>query len=685
MTAEEILRRIAEERLKARAPEILQPRREEDVQKLVHELEVHQIELEIQNEELRQARDELETLLEKYTDIYDFAPVGYFILDSDGAISSANLAGASLLGIERSRLIGRNFKLFVLDENRADFADFLDKVFTSRNEEACETTLLRWGITQLTVQIEAHADNTGQQCRIAVIDITERRQAEDALTESKERMYKLAELAIDAFVMLDDTGAVTFCNAAAERMFGFQSDTLIGRNIHRIIIPERFRDAAMRGFAHFREHGTGPVINTTTEIEALRKDGTEFPVEVSISAVKLKGKWHAIGIMRDISERKNLEYQLLQSQKMETVGLLSGGIAHDFNNILNVIIGYVFILENSIPESDPLQDNVKQISAAADRAANLTKSLLNFSRKNLINSEPTDINEIIRNVDKFLSMVIGEDIRLETACGDQILTVTADIGQIEQVLINLAANARHAMPQGGTLTVTSESFVMNPKFVKSRGFGKPGQYALITVTDTGTGMDSKTLERIFEPFFTTKTLGKGTGLGLSIVYSLVKQHEGYIYAASKPGKGTTFRIYLPLSHTRNTSKEQIPASSPNRGTETILLAEDDDALRTLTKKILLDYGYRVISVANGKEAVRAYSTNKNSIQLLLFDLIMPQKNGKEAYDKIKALCPEVKILFMSGYTADIIEAKTFLKEPEILVKPFTSIELASRVRATLDK
>ncbi|MDD2338056.1 MAG: PAS domain S-box protein, partial [Geobacteraceae bacterium] len=422
------MRRIAKQRLYARAPEMQQLRSAEEIQKLVHELEVHQIELEIQNEELCQARDELETLLGKYTDIYDFAPVGYFILDRDSAIRSANLTGASLLGIDRPQLIGRSFKLFVLDENRAIFSAFLEKVFTSNADVACETTLTRGGVTQLTVQIEALADSTGQQCRIAVIDITERRQAEAALNESKERMYKLAELAINAIVMLDENGAITFCNAAAERMFDFQSSELIGRNIHRLLIPERFSDAAIRGFANFREHGTGPVIDTTTEIAAIRKDGTEFPVEISISAVKLKGKWHSIGIMRDITERKNLENQLLQAQKMETVGLLSGGIAHDFNNILNVIIGYVFILENNIPESDPLLDNVKQISAAADRAANITKSLLNFSRKNLIHSQPTDINEIIRNVDKFLTMVIGEDIRLETACGEQALMVTADIG-----------------------------------------------------------------------------------------------------------------------------------------------------------------------------------------------------------------------------------------------------------------
>ena len=679
------LRRLAEERMREKGSEPVQPLTVDDAQRLLHELEVHQIELEMQNAELLQARDQVETLLGKYTDLYDFAPAGYFTLDREGNIRSVNLTGASLLGIERSRLIGRPFGLFIAQEKRTGFADFLGKAFSSESRDACEVSLLKEGGHQLFVLIEALAASSGQECRIAVIDITARKQADDALLESKERMFKLAEMAVDSIVMLDDSGAVVFCNSAMERMFGYPSGDIIGKDFHRHFLPENVRDASVQGFARFREQGSGPGIGTTTEVTALRKDGTEFPVELSISAVKLKGNWNAIGIMRDITERKSLENQLLQAQKMETVGLLAGGIAHDFNNILNVIVGYEFLLENTMQDDDPMLCNLKQILAAANRGANLTKSLLDFSRKHLINPQPTEINGIIRNVDKFLKMVIGEDVRLKTAFGEEKLTVNADSGQIEQVLINLATNARHAMPDGGALSITSEPLTIKSEFIKERGFGEPGEYALISVTDTGTGMDRETIGRIFEPFYTTKTLGKGTGLGLSIAYSLVKQHNGYIDVSSEPNKGTTFRIYLPLTHDEQASEELAPMPPPRRGTETILLAEDDEAVRHLTELVLTEFGYRVIPAVDGEEAVKKYLAHKEAVHLLLFDLIMPNRNGKEAYDEIRKVCPEVRVIFMSGYTANILEAKALKDGTEIIAKPFSSLDLARKVRMVLDK
>lgn len=679
------LRREAEKRLRVQTAELDPTRGGEETQSLVHELQVHQIELEMQNEELCKAREELETSLETYADLYDFAPVGYVTLDRDGVVRAVNLTGAGLLDIERSGLIGRLFRFFVAEEHRADFSAFLGRVFAGEAEEACEVSLLKEGINRVFVQMEARAYAGGQECRIALIDITGRRQAEDALRESRERMYKLAEMAVDAIVMLDDSGTVTFCNSATERAFGFPSDEIIGKDFHRYFIPERLRDISARGFSVFREHGAGPIIGTTTEVTGLRKDGTEFPVELSVSAVKLKEKWHAIGIMRDISDRKSLESQLLQAQKMETVGLLAGGIAHDFNNILNVIVGYGYLSESKMNENDPLLCNLKQILAAADRGANLTKSLLNFSRKHLINPQTTDVSRIIRNVDKFLTMVIGEDVRLKTDCAEKDLMVTADSGQIENVLINLATNARHAMPHGGTLSITSEAFTINPEFIKEHGFGEPGEYALISVTDTGTGMDQETVRRIFEPFFTTKTMGKGTGLGLSIVYSLVNQHNGYIDVASELGKGTTFRIYLPLTHDEQAPQEQTPLPTPRRGVETILLAEDDEAVRFLTEQILTGFGYRVISAVDGEDAVRKYLDHKDDIGMLLFDLIMPNRNGKEAYDEIVKIRPGVRILFMSGYTADIIDAKDLEVGAEFIAKPFSSNDLARKVRKILDE
>jgi len=678
------LRRQAEQRLRAQMEEMYPTQAEHETQRLLHELEVHQIELEMQNDELRLARQELETSLEKYTDLYDFAPVGYVTLDHAGIIRAANLGGANLLGLERSRLIGRRFDLFAAEEDRAAFSGFLSKVFTGEAEQSCEVLLPKEGNHITFVQIEGQADASGQECRIVLIDITTRRLAEDALHESQERMYKLAEMAVDAIIMLDENGAVTYCNTATEKIFGSPATEIIARNFHRQFIPEQLRDESAQGFTGFREHGKGPLIGVTTEVMALRKDGTEFPAELSVSTVNLKGKWHAIGIMRDITERKNLENQLLQAQKMETVGLLAGGIAHDINNILNVVVGYGSLTEMNMQENDPLRDHLRQILAAADRGANLTRSLLNFSRKNLISPRPTDVNDIIRNIDKFLTMLIGEDVRLETACEEKILLVSADSGQLEQVLTNLATNARHAMPNGGTLSITSEAFVIDPEFIKAHGFGEPGDYALISVTDTGLGMDKETAGRIFEPFFTTRTLGKGTGLGLSIAYSLIRQHNGFIDVASEPEKGTIFRIYLPLTHEEQTPEEQAVVSPPRKGTETILLAEDDEAVRSLTEQVLTGLGYRVIPAVDGKDAVRKYHAHKDSIQMLLFDLIMPNRNGKEAYDEIRKVSPGMPILFMSGYTADIIEAKALDDGTEIISKPYSPTDLASKVRTILD-
>lgn len=304
------LRHHAEERLQAKAEALQPPLTEEALQRLVHELEVHQVELEMQNEELSRARSEVEAALEKYTDLYDFAPVGYATLDHNGAIRGANLTCATLLAVERSRLISRRFGQFLAEEDRPVFRDFLATVFARGAKNVCEVTLLGTGDLRPIVQIEAMATGSGQECRLALIDITGRRRAEEALRESEARMYKLAEMALDAIIMLDDRGTVTFCNAAAERLFGCAAAEITGREFHRHFLPERLLGAEKLGFERFREQGTGPLIGRTTEMPALRKDGTEFFLELSISALKLQGRWHAIGIMRDISERKELESTL---------------------------------------------------------------------------------------------------------------------------------------------------------------------------------------------------------------------------------------------------------------------------------------------------------------------------------------------------------------------------------------
>ncbi len=370
---------------------------------------------------------------------------------------------------------------------------------------------------------------------------------------------------------------------------------------------------------------------------------------------------------------------------MECLGSLAGGIAHDFNNILTAIIGYGNLLQMKMRPDDPLRHNVEQILASANRAASLTQGLLAYSRKQAINPRPVDLNEIIRKVDRLLTRLIGEDVELKTLLADNEISVLADASQIEQVLMNLATNARDAMPKGGHLFIETELVEMDEDTAKAHDFQKPGTYALLAVTDSGTGMDEKTRERIFEPFFTTKESGRGTGLGLALVYGITKQHEGSIHVYSEEGKGTTFKIYLPVVPTA--AAETLHTNLPpiEGGTETILVAEDDETVRTLTSSILEQFGYTVIRAEDGEDAVNKFMANRDKVKILLLDVIMPKKNGKDVYDKIRIFKPEVKALFLSGYTAEIIQQKGLLdKGLNFILKPAPMNDLLRKVRSILD-
>ena len=393
-----------------------------------------------------------------------------------------------------------------------------------------------------------------------------------------------------------------------------------------------------------------------------------------------------IHVVRDVTDSKRLEEQLLQSQKLEAIGKLAGGVAHDFNNILTAIVGYADLTLRKLPPDDLLRGNVDQILEAADRATSLTQSLLAFSRKQIINPKPNDLNDIVSNFEKFLLRLIREDIEIMTTCANDELTVLADKGQIEQILMNLVTNARDAMPTGGQIAIRTETTDMDDAFIKTHGFGKAGKYALLSVSDTGHGIPAEIKEKIFEPFFTTKEQGKGTGLGLSMVYGIVKQHDGYIDVSDKPGKGTTFRIYLPLSRgvvkEERREEERLPVRG---GSEVILVAEDDAALRRLCSTILGNYGYSVIEAVDGQDAVEKYSKNRDKVQLIILDCIMPKKKGKEAYQEVLMINPSIKAIFVSGYTEDII-SKEGLLDPGInfILKPITPSDLLKKVRELLD-
>jgi two-component system, cell cycle sensor histidine kinase and response regulator CckA len=521
----------------------------------------------------------------------------------------------------------------------------------------------------------------------------ERRKAEESLKESEEKMRLLTETTVDAITMIDGNGAIEYWNPAAERIFGYPAAEAIGKSLHLLLAPERYHDRYLKGFERFRETGQGQAIGKVLELEAVRKDGIEIPVEVSFSLLQRKEERHAIGIMRDISERKEaeaerkkLEEQLRQSQKMEAIGTLTGGIAHDFNNILTAIIGFSTLVKMKLQDNDPLHSNVDNILAASDRAANLTRSMLAFCRKQIMTRRSVDLNGIIRNVENFLSRVIGEDVELRTKLTGSSWNIFADSVQIEQVLMNLATNARDAMPQGGTLNIETSRVEIEEDFINRHGYGAPGAYAMLALSDTGCGMDEETSKRIYEPFFTTKEVGKGTGLGLSVVYGIVKQHDGYITCYSEKGKGSTFRVYLPIIKEEAESREVMAFAPVPKGSETILLVEDDVHVRTPIRLYLENFGYRVIEAVDGEDGVSKFVANEDEIDLALIDVIMPRLNGREVYCRIRERKPEIRVVFMSGYTADILQQEELLDEGLIvLMKPAVNRELMNTIRNLLDQ
>jgi nitrogen-specific signal transduction histidine kinase/CheY-like chemotaxis protein len=393
------------------------------------------------------------------------------------------------------------------------------------------------------------------------------------------------------------------------------------------------------------------------------------------------------GVLEDITERKNLEEQLIQAQKMEAIGTLAGGIAHDFNNILTAIIGYGSLLRKKAEKDVKIQEYIDPILLSADRASILIRSLLAFSRKQELTFEQEDLNNIMVNLISLLLRIVEENIELKISPASRELPVIVDIGQIEQILMNLVTNARDAMPDGGIISIETSYFSAREEDRNIQPYIEAGQYALLQVSDTGMGMDKETQQRIFEPFFSTKEVGKGTGLGLAMTYGIIKQHNGYINVYSEPGKGTTFRIYLPLLQTeiKEPSSEETK-EEPVAGRETVLLAEDDTAVRALIKNLLAEHGYEVIDAVDGKDAMDKFSAHKDEVQFLILDVIMPKKDGKSVFEEIRKVRPDIKALFISGYTADVMRSRGMIEEGlNFASKPIVPAELLKKIRAILDK
>jgi signal transduction histidine kinase len=533
-----------------------------------------------------------------------------------------------------------------------------------------------------------------------LIDITEQKRAQEALRESEERyrtfvtqssegIYRIEhEPPIPCDLPIDEQlargykyGYMAECNDAMARMYGRASaQELIGKRLSEFLI---LNDPLTQEFMErFIRNGYRISDEESIEMDA---QGQKRNFRNTMTGTVVEGHWiRTWGIARDVTGQKHLEEQLRNAQQLEAIGRLAGGVAHDFNNILGIIIGHSELLLASKVD-DASRNRLEQMRRAADRAASLTQQLLAFSRKQVLQPKVLDLNETVSDVQKMLTRVIGEDIELIASLHPSLKSVKADPGQVEQVLMNLAVNARDAMPNGGRLAMETANVEIRAEEAGGVDL-EAGPYVMLKVADTGNGIDSETLPHIFEPFFTTKPTGKGTGLGLSTVYGIVKQSGGGIQVESKVGSGTVFRIYLPA--TMGDGPKQAERGSQLQiagGTETILVTEDEPELRELTRIFLQSYGYKVLEAASGSQAVRIAEAFPDPIHLLLTDVIMPGMSGRQLGEKILGKRPQIRIVYMTGYTDDmVVQHKVLEPGVQLLQKPFTKAELGMKVRATLD-
>jgi PAS domain S-box-containing protein len=632
----------------------------------------------------RQAEQEYRIEQLYFKDLFESLPQAVVLLNNQDSILRANREFIKLFGYSWEELRNTDVKKLIVPENLLQEAESFKKqtaevrrVLSETVRQCKDGTLVHVSILAEPILLEKG------QIAICVIynDITERKKTEEELI----KLSSAVEQSPAIVAITDIKGNLEYVNPKFSRLTGYTLEEVIGKNPRILQSGETPEDDYKRLWA-----ATSKGLEWRGTFCNKKKNGELYWEEAAISPIRdNKGKiTHYLKVAEDITERKKLEDQLVQAQKLEAVGRLAGGVAHDFNNLLTVISGYSELVLAGLSQQDPLRKDVYEIKKAGERAALLTEQLLAFSRKKLLQPKVFDLNRVIKHLLKMVKRLIGEDIEIITFLDNDLVRIKADPGQIEQVIVNIAVNARDAMPEGGKLTIETANVYLDKSFVILHPELKQGLYITLSVSDTGTGMDRETLDHIFDPFYTTKEQGKGTGLGLSMAYGIITQSGGAILTESKPGQGTVFKIYLPgLAESKSlTQQEEKKAISFAKGTELILLVEDEDAVRRLTATLLIKHGYSVIEAINGEEALKIIKESRCRVDMLITDVVMPKMSGNEVAEKMRAISPELKVLFISGYTDNVIGGHKILEEgADFLAKPYSSEQLLTRVRRIFDE
>ncbi|WP_293549673.1 PAS domain-containing sensor histidine kinase [Parvibaculum sp.] len=626
--------------------------------------------------------------------VVETAVDGVILIDATGAILMFNPACEKLFGYKSAEVIGENVKRLMPEPYQSEHDAYLANYHRTHSPKIIGIGRTVQGrrkdgsVFPMDLSV-GEAKQEGASIFVGIIrDLTERQRSEMVIRETAARLQAVVETAVDGVILIDATGEVLMFNPACERLFGYRSGEVTGRNV-KLLMPDPYQREHDGYLANYHRTHERKIIGIGREVQGRRKDGSVFPMDLSVGEAKQEGASIFVGIIHDLTERKQAEAQLIQAQKMEAVGQLSGGIAHDFNNLLTVIIGNAEALSDELPMQPKLQRFLDMIISAGERGAELTQRLLAFSRRQTLQPVEVNCNRLVSQMQQMLQRTLREDVNIKIELEPGLWSAFADAAQLESAILNLAINAQDAMPDGGNLAITTANVPLDENYQSKNPEVPPGYYVMIAVTDDGEGMPENVLKKVFEPFFTTKEVGKGSGLGLSMVYGFVKQSNGHVSIYSDPGLGTTVRIYLPSNITpadMETARRRRDDNNVRGGRETILIAEDDAFVRSYAVNCLESLGYNVISAEDGREALGHLQANE-AIDVLFTDIVMPGgMTGLELAESAKALRPRLKVLLTSGYALDTLTSRGRLHVgTAVLHKPYRKAGLAQHLRRIIEE